>query len=274
MVREMSTSAQSKAQTGKAQTGAGVKRDIWYPKESRLRSQSAADRAIRIARVICGKESGDSELDEQTLFVALHTCAYRAMRRPRRRNISGAARAAWLRRRRAICTYIVERNLGLVYLCIGRFRSSGVELDELRSEGLLALVRAVDWFNPWRGIRFSTYAYNAIIRGLVRLSQRAGRHRRLFPSTYEVPVPPSEPEDRWAALYVDRLYKAMKDNLGDLTDREYRILRHRFPIGSQPRMTLSEVGDVCGLSKERVRQIQNRALQKLRNVLEADPILQ
>jgi DNA-directed RNA polymerase sigma subunit (sigma70/sigma32) len=39
-------------------------------------------------------------------------------------------------------------------------------------------------------------------------------------------------------------------------------------------MTLGEVGDAMGLSKERVRQIQKSALGKLREVLAADPSLQ
>jgi len=255
-------------------TSAKPEREIWYPQDARLRSKSAADRAQRLARQVGKAEPPDPEPDETTLFVAVHTCGYRAMRRPHGPRVSPAERAMWLRRRRAICSYIVEHNLGLVYLCVSRFRFARVELDELRSEGLLAMVRAVDWFNPWRGVRFSTYAYNAITRGLVRLNQRAGRHRRLFPVTYDVPAPPTEPDNRWAELYADRLHQAMKTNLGELSEREFAILRRRFPPGEQPRLTLAQVGDECGLSKERVRQIQNRALRKLREVLEADPALQ
>jgi RNA polymerase primary sigma factor len=196
------------------------------------------------------------------------------MRRPRGRSIAETERQDWLRRRRAICSYVVEHNLGLVYLCVSRLRFAQVELDELRSEGLLAMVRAVDWFDPWMGVRFSTYAYNAITRGLVRLNQRAGRHRRLFPATYDNAPPPVEPDNRWAELYVDRLHQALKKNDGELSEREFTILRRRFPWGEEPRLTLEQVGDECGLSKERVRQIQNRALKKLRTVLDADPALQ
>jgi len=261
-------------QSPRKSTSTKPERDIWYPKDARLRSKSAADGAKRTALHVGKAEPIDPEPDETTLFVAVHTCAYRAVGQPSGRRVSRSERAKWLRRRRVICSYIVEHNLGLVYLCVSRFRFAQVERDELRSEGLLAMVRAVDWFNPWMGVRFSTYAYNAITRGLVRLNQRAGRHRRLFPVSYDVPIPPAERDSRWAELYADRLQQAMKTNLGELSEREFAILAHRFPSGEKPRLTLKQVGDACGLSKERVRQIQNRALRKLRDVLEADPALQ
>ena len=252
----------------------GGRREMWYPKDARLRTKSAAAEALRIARVVSGKEAAESEPSEHELFVALHACTYGAMQRPHSGRLSPSTRAAWLRRRRAICTHIVQSNLGLVYLSVSRFRSALLELDELRGEGLLALVRAVDWFDPWRGVRFSTYAYNAITRSLIRLSRRTSRRRRLFPATYDTPLPEPPTEDGWTELYVDRLHRALEQNLGELSDRESKILEQRFPHGQRPRLTLEQVGATCGLSKERVRQIQNRALQKLRSVLEADPILQ
>ena len=67
---------------------------------------------------------------------------------------------------------------------------------------------------------------------------------------------------------------ALDANLGELTDMESRILAKRFPASDRRRSTLQEIGDAVGLSKERVRQLQNSALNKLREVLECDPVLQ
>ena len=75
-------------------------------------------------------------------------------------------------------------------------------------------------------------------------------------------------------LYVERLKRALDENLGDLSEMETAILAHRFTAERRKRKTFQEIGNVVGLSKERVRQIQNIALDKLREVLDSDPILQ
>ncbi len=66
----------------------------------------------------------------------------------------------------------------------------------------------------------------------------------------------------------------MDENLGALTAREALIINQRFPPDGGRHKTLGEVGSVIGLSKERVRQIQGKALRKLREVLEADASIQ
>ena len=249
-------------------------RKIWYPSDARLRTSAAAKRAAAIAEISSRTTVMDDAWDELAVFKALHTCAYRAVRRPRSHRVDPAEQTLWLLRRGAIRSSLVENNRGLVYLGVSRFRSTYLERDDLCSEGLFALLRAVDWFNPWRGVRFSTYAYNAITRALARLSRRAVRHRRLFPITYDAPGEKPMRDDRWGDLYVDRLRRTLHDNVGELTDRELEIIDHRYPLDERPHLTLEQVGNVCGLSKERVRQIQNRALRKLRDVLETDPVLQ
>ncbi len=54
--------------------------------------------------------------------------------------------------------------------------------------------------------------------------------------------------------------------LHNLRPREQEVLAYRFGLGGQPRLSLSQVGKALSISKERVRQIQDRALEKLRNV--------
>ena len=52
------------------------------------------------------------------------------------------------------------------------------------------------------------------------------------------------------------------------------MLAQRFPLDGERGATLGTIGRAVGLSKERVRQIQNGALHKLRAILNADPLLQ
>jgi len=254
--------------------GRTVPRTPWYPRNSRVRTKAAAAHAVKLADLAAHWDKSLSEFTETERFAALHTCGYLAVRKPRTTRVSAVERRRWLRRRESIRDYLVESNRGLVYAAVARMRAPYGELDDLRGEGLLALVRAVDWFDPWRGVRFSTYAYNAIIRALVRLRRRTAQYRQRFAVTLEFPVEKSDSADNGRDLFVDRLHRALSDNLGELTEREADILDRRFPMNNGPRLTLDEIGATFGLSKERVRQIQNRALAKLRDVLDVDPLLQ
>ena len=55
-----------------------------------------------------------------------------------------------------------------------------------------------------------------------------------------------------------------------LTSREALILRERLGLGGQPVHTLESIGDKLGLTRERVRQIQNLALRKLNALRKTD----
>ena len=249
---------------------------VWYVPNRKLRTKSASNKAIEIAEWIDCERMSDEEPDELSLFFALHTCAYRAKRRVRRvKSISPAERTEWTRRWLIIREYIVERNLGLVYSIFKRFVARYLDEDDLLSEAMYALTRAVDRFDPNKGYRFSTYACNVIWRSLNRLGKRTGRYRLLFPVQNDVSLEqPDKLPDSQTELYVERLNHILDQNLGHLTDLESKILKERFLINGRSGLTLRQIGDVLGLSKERVRQIQKNALGKLREVLELDTVLE
>ena len=76
---------------------------------------------------------------------------------------------------------------------------------------------------------------------------------------------------------VDEVKSIVKENRADLTDIEQSVLVHRFALGQGRKqdpdrrpLTLEQVGKVIGVTKERVRQIQNKALIKIRQLLEDD----
>lgn len=248
---------------------------VWYAPDRRIKTQAAADRALEISDRVAGGRREHENWDEQELFRALHACAYRATRRLGRPGNSPQERSMWAKRWELIRDHVVERNMPLVHSMMGRFDARGLDHDDILSEALFALVQAVERFNPWRGFRFSTYACLAIHRAMVRSSKSTGRYRRLFPvqhdASFERPAEPANGD----GLYVERLQRVLNGNLGRLTDLESAILFKRFPRRREEcRLTLHQVGKAVGLSKERVRQIQNEALGKLRAILEADPALQ
>lgn len=264
-----------KTQSEKSPTLAGLAPEqLWYVPDRRLTTKSAQGAALSVVDWIGGDRDGKVP-DEFRLFTALHTCAYRAVRRTRRKTVTDSERNKWAKRWRLIREYIVERNLGLAYSIISRFGSRKLDEDDLLSDAMLGLTRATDRFNPWRGYRFSTYACNVIARALMRRGKRERHYRQLFPVQFDVSFEkPDAPPDSQTELYVERLNRVLDGNLGELTDLESNILAQRFPDDSGVRLTFQQIGETVGLSKERVRQIQNVALGKLRGVLSEDAILQ
>jgi RNA polymerase primary sigma factor len=60
--------------------------------------------------------------------------------------------------------------------------------------------------------------------------------------------------------------------LETLTDREMRIIKLRFGLDGEGPFTLEETGRILGITRERVRQIQERALAKLRQMRTASEL--
>ncbi|HEY8449268.1 MAG TPA: SigB/SigF/SigG family RNA polymerase sigma factor [Bacillota bacterium] len=69
---------------------------------------------------------------------------------------------------------LIRRNLPLVHHVAGRFRSTGIEYEELVQIGSIGLVKAVDGFDPTRGVRFSTYAVPVITGEILRFLRDEG----------------------------------------------------------------------------------------------------
>jgi RNA polymerase primary sigma factor len=261
---------------GKRHSSKRSKQRLWYVSDRRIRTATAAKQARRIAQRINNGSDSDGEWDESQLFLAMHTCAYRACGHPKLEKIPPEERPEWHERWRCIREYIVSHNLGLAYSTMNRFQFKNVDSDDVLSEALFGLTRAVDRFNPFKGYRFSTYACNVIVRSLVRRLRQSKRYHQMFPVQHDVSMErPTGMPDSQTELMVERLHRAMSDDLGTLTNLESLILAKRFPADQQqPRTTFAAIGRSVGLSKERVRQIQNIALAKLRRQLDEDPVLQ
>jgi len=78
-------------------------------------------------------------------------------------------------------------------------------------------------------------------------------------------IPAANAVDPHAAAEASALAEIVTEALGELTPREQRILRMRFGIGEESDHTLEEVGKVFGVTRERIRQIEAKALEKLRD---------
>lgn len=170
--------------------------------------------------------------------------------------------------------YIVRTNLALVLAMAKRTRLGDVDFADIVSEGNMALLRAVEKFNVDRGFKFSTYACRAILKAFSRTAQKHSRHRTRFPVEFEPEMEKSnwdsERHEQFEQDLTDELKQIVDRNLADLSDTEQTVIRRRFNWEQRDDapLTLEEVGRIIGVTKERVRQIQNKALTKIRRLME------
>jgi RNA polymerase primary sigma factor len=171
----------------------------------------------------------------------------------------------WHRLADRIREQIAETNLALVLAMAKRTRMSEVDFADLVSEGNMALLRAVDKFDAGRGYKFSTYACRAILKAFSRQGMKLSKYRQRFPTDFDPKLERSNFLETKRADFekdaAEEVKRIVLENRADLTDVERTVIEHRFGLesGEQEKpMTLEQVGQIIGVTKERVRQIQNK----------------
>ena len=164
---------------------------------------------------------------------------------------------------------IVRANLRLVVSIAKRHISGPLNLFELISDGNISLMRAVEKFDYARGFRFSTYASWAVMRNFARSVPKERYQLDRFSTGHD------ELLDIAAGL---RTYDPQEGGISELRDdieqllshlslREQSVLMSHFGLNeSSESKTFEQVGKDLGISKERVRQIELKALEKLREL--------
>lgn len=165
--------------------------------------------------------------------------------------------------------YIIQANTRLVLSIARKFADARNGFDDLLSQGVASLMHAVEKFDFDRGYRFSTYATCAVRRDLYRLVMGRKKDLQRFAtgtaehldacSDIRAPIDPNAEAD-WKTLS-----RGVGEILGELDEREEFIVKRRYGLeGSGKKVSYSTLGRELGISKERVRQLANRAMEKLR----------
>jgi RNA polymerase primary sigma factor len=167
----------------------------------------------------------------------------------------------------AVRNEIIRSNLRLVVSIAKRYVRPHHDLFELISEANMSLILAVEKFDYARGFKFSTYATSVIIKNFTRSIFEETRWRNRFVTGQEVPF--TTVADHRSGEYefeLDRRHvrKTVDRMLRRLSDRERKILVNRYGLAGADELTLERLGLELGISKERVRQIEGRAHEKLR----------
>ena len=166
----------------------------------------------------------------------------------------------------AIRNRIICANIGLIHECM-RLKSYITDRDDMMSAGHIALMDAVEKFDPYRGFRFSTYAMTCIFRRISKDNRR--KHISLIEDmgTLNPEYKDNNCEDKDAHAFLANM---LRESMKILPEEDIQILTLRYNLGDvlDKRMTLEQVSEIRGKSKERIRQIQERALTRLKEYLE------
>ncbi|MEQ8791820.1 MAG: sigma-70 family RNA polymerase sigma factor [Pirellulaceae bacterium] len=171
---------------------------------------------------------------------------------------------------------IVQANLRLVVSIAKRHVGATDDFFQLVSDGNMSLIRAVEKFDYARGNKFSTYASWAIMKNFARTIPEEFKHRDRFRTSADEMF--SAAEDARSDQYEQETAQSLRKQqivkiLSRLDEREQKIIISRFGLDHRHEpQTLKQVGAEMGVTKERIRQIEARALNKLRMAAQDEKI--
>jgi len=168
----------------------------------------------------------------------------------------------------AVKNKIVQANLRLVVSIAKKHVDPNDDFFSLISDGNMSLIRASEKFDYARGNKFSTYASWAIMKNFARTIPDEFKHRDRFRTSSEDIF--TGHEDKRADNFSAEIDQAARTDqiqkiLHTLDQREQQIIVRRFGLDHRfEPLTLKQVGEEMGVTKERIRQLESRALDKLR----------
>ncbi len=224
-----------------------------------------------------------SKDQEQHLFRQMNYLKYRAARlRGRLTLASGKVDAAHARTQdleeiehlqrdaNEVKERLISANMRLVTSIAKRHAAQTDNFFELLSDGNMSLIRAVEKFDFGRGFKFSTYASWAIMKNFARSIPEEKHRRERYVTGHEdlfESAPDNRSDEQEAVASAEQAAHRVNRLLDYLDERERQIIRMRAGLDDGAKaMTLEEIGQRLGITKERVRQLNVRIMKKLRDI--------
>ncbi len=170
---------------------------------------------------------------------------------------------------------LLQSHLRMVVHVARRHVQSNENLFELISDGNLWLMRAVECFDFSRGVKFSTYLTYALMKNYARrFSQRAGRSDgKLILAQDDLLDQLDTGEQTSVSDAVDMLMMQgrLVDALAQLPKRERELVASHYGLeAGQSPASFSMLAERMGVTKARVRQLETRAIRRLRKILNVE----
>src|SRR6266699_2363948 len=197
---------------------------------------------------------------------------------------------------------LVKSNLSFVVKIASEYKNMGLPFEDLLNEGNIGLIEAAHHFDAARGTKFITYAIwwirKSILKALSQHSamvripnyqlkkvrnvrntermlakelgreaardEKVGKDKDTPISDYLVDGRSVNPEDE---LIKNESQVVIRMALRSLSDQEQTVIINRFGLEGGRVFTLKEIGERLGVSRERVRQIENQAKKRLRKLI-------
>lgn len=210
---------------------------------------------------------------EQHLFRQMNYLKYK-LNKLREKTAPGSARGGDLRqvedlqaRIRKVRDRLIQCNTRLVANIAKKHSNAFDNLPELMSDGTISLMRAVEKFDYARGNKFSTYATWAIMKNFARSIPDEKHHRERYITGHEEVFESRadvRTDEQEIVAQADLARARVNTLLDGLDPRTREVLRMRNGLDGHAEMTLEQIGQHFGITKERVRQINVRGMKQLR----------
>lgn len=171
---------------------------------------------------------------------------------------------------------LIEHNLRLVVYIARKFENVNINIEDLISIGTIGLIKAINTYNPERGIKLATYA-SRCIENEILMYLRKNNHLKNEISIDEPlnvdwdgnelllsDILGTENDTVQRALEDDVDRELLRSAIEQLSPREKKIMQLRFGLGGIQELTQKEVADLLGISQSYISRLEKKIISRLK----------